>query len=196
MATVAWSPSAARTVTPSTYQISNVSTSLYTPLPLQFPAKASADLLDFTLGLSAWLADSGDALSTESLSITPTGNETDVGVVWSTIAGQGVTMALSGGTAGTIYTVAISIVSLAGRRETFVVLLPISTATASQAPLPPIDPPVVGTGPNGEICFCFANLPTQDPGILGAAYTNGDVVMISGGSSSASSVLMANGSLS
>jgi len=172
---IAWTPSRARTVTPLVprplrgVRIARV--------PLVWPGKASAALEEFTLDLSDWCRDAGDGLaSADAPTVSPVGDESDLGVVWSTMSGPGITVALSGGVPGKTYTLGLRVETVLGRVGYWSVQLPINDASPAEAPQAATEPPGVAFLPDGTRIFTPAGLPTASMQIPGAAYLNGGVL--------------------
>lgn len=132
-------PSPARTIPLVGWQ--NTGSSSICPLPMVFPTKNPADVLDFTIDLSAWLEDGGWDVMT-SVTVTPaTTTPGDAAIAPPLIVSAGeVTAWLSFGVQGGTYDLEYQVVTQFGRTLTFNVSLPISNALP--IPSPPSGPPV------------------------------------------------------
>lgn len=120
-------------------------------LPLAWPGKAAVETLDFTLDLSAAMADAADSICSVSASVTPAEVSTDLGIVWIEILTQGVVLTTAGGTAGTTYEIGLTVRTAAGRTAFFLVDLPIDLRSPSAVPAAPIFPPNAALLPGGVI---------------------------------------------
>ncbi len=176
-----WSPSAARTLAIAPLQ------PLRGVRPAQprlvWPAKASVELLDFSLDLSGWMADAGDSVADATVEVTPAGGETDLGIVWDTAAGQVVVLAAAGGTAGTCYQVSIAVTTVIGRTGFWLVALPVDRRSPSVAAPAALDAPPVVVDGQGNLVLSSDGLPTFDPGLPGASWLNGGILSTSAGAS-------------
>ncbi len=101
------------------------------PLP-SWPAKDPADVLDYQFDIAPALSgNDGDAIATLDIGINPS-NPGDLALVSAAADGARAVLWLSGGVAGTIYSVTFAIGTQAGRTLARSVLLPVlalSTAT-------------------------------------------------------------------
>ena len=101
------------------------------PLP-SWPAKDPADVLDYQFDIAPALSgNDGDAIATLDVSISPS-NPGDLALASAAADGARAVLWLSGGVAGTIYSVTLAIGTQAGRTLARSVLLPVlalSTAT-------------------------------------------------------------------
>ena len=159
VASVDWTPSAARTavvVEPPGLQLRGVTVA---PLPLTWPVKAPVEQLDYSLDLTQWLADSDDQLLTASATVSPAAAATDLGIVWCSIINGDVVVFLGGGTENTTYVVLVSIQSAEGRVAVFPVSLTVSNMTPSATP-----PAAIAAPPNAVASS--AGLLTFDTGSL------------------------------
>ncbi len=179
------------------------------PVLLTWPAKLTADVLDYSLDLTNWLADESDTISgTPTVSTTVTG--LTIGTV--SVSGSVVTVWLSAGTTGATYGVNVVITTAGGRTETFQVLLPIGSDASIAAPTTAYAIPAasgallggsgtaqqaaavaVGTGLtltagtlsvstsnfNTSIVAWWASLPTTIPSTSGQPWNNGGALSFS-----------------
>jgi ribosomal protein S28E/S33 len=130
-----WRPSAARLVTlegllplPRGVLPSDVP-------PLVWPAKDPGDVLDYALDASAALAgDSTDRIATVSVTLVPDVSSADLQLGNIVADGTVAVIWLSGGQAGTVYSVQVSITTLNGRIIGRTVLLPVQELAAIQPP--------------------------------------------------------------
>ena len=126
------------------------------PLPA-WPAKDPADVLDYQFDIApALTGNDGDAIATLDVGISPS-NPGDLALASAAADGARAVLWLSGGMAGTIYSVTITIGTQAGRTLSRSVLLPVlalATATGSVA---------IGTGTGGT---SSAGALTTDTGSL------------------------------
>ena len=132
-------PSAARTLTllsPSGLPIRGVTIA---PPILVWPAKGSGDVLDYSIDLTEWMRDAGDAISqtvSPTVSITPNSTAGDMVAGPPLVNGQLVTFAMSLGVPGTIYEVAVTVTTASNRSFTNVVALQVFTPPTGSAPGP------------------------------------------------------------
>ncbi|MGO9998734.1 MAG: hypothetical protein ACLPKW_13475 [Acetobacteraceae bacterium] len=151
-ATHVWKPSNARTVVLDSFiPVPRGSTALAPP-PLNWPAKDPADVLDYQFDISpALVGNDGDAIATLDVTIEPA-NPGDLVLNSATTDGALAIVWLSGGQAGTIYTVNLVITTVNGRAINRTILLPV--LYLSVPPIPPnaliTDTGVVLTDQNGN----------------------------------------------
>jgi hypothetical protein len=151
-ATHVWKPSNARTVVLDSFiPVPRGSTALAPP-PLNWPAKDPADVLDYQFDISpALVGNDGDAIATLDVTIEPA-NPGDLVLNSATTDGALAIVWLSGGQAGTIYTVNLVITTVNGRTINRTILLPV--LYLSVPPIPPnaliTDTGVVLTDQNGN----------------------------------------------
>ena len=151
-ATHVWKPSNARTVVLDLFiPVPRGSTALAPP-PLNWPAKDPADVLDYQFDISpALVGNDGDAIATLDVTIEPA-NPGDLVLNSATTDGALAIVWLSGGQAGTIYTVNLVITTVNGRAINRTILLPV--LYLSVPPIPPnaliTDTGVVLTDQNGN----------------------------------------------
>lgn len=106
-------------------------------LPPVWPAKDPGDILDYEVDASAAVLDSdGDAIATVTATVLPAG---EVVVGATATMGQVAVLWLSGGVAGTTYTVHVVLGTAGGRTLARAVLLPVLALAA-----PPVSPGVGG----------------------------------------------------
>ena len=130
-----WRPSAARLVTlegmlplPRGVLPSDVP-------PLVWPAKDPGDVLDYALDATAALAgDTTDRIATAAVTLVPDASSADLQLGNIVADGAVVIIWLSGGQAGTVYSVQISISTLSGRIIGRTVLLPVQELAAVPPP--------------------------------------------------------------
>ncbi|HVB67995.1 MAG TPA: hypothetical protein VNE67_09090 [Acetobacteraceae bacterium] len=108
------------------------------PPPVLWPRKASADVLDFGLDLTGWLADCADALAGAAVSISPSGGADDLAAAAPAISGSRVLMTFAGGVPGTSYRIAVAIGTAAGRSLTLSGTVPVDLDSAATAPPAPL----------------------------------------------------------
>ena len=134
-ATHVWKPSNARTVVLDSFiPVPRGSTALAPP-PLNWPAKDPADVLDYQFDISpALVGNDGDAIATLDVTIEPA-NPGDLVLNSATTDGALAIVWLSGGQAGTIYTVNLVITTVNGRAINRTILLPV--LYLSVPPIPP-----------------------------------------------------------
>ena len=113
------------------------------PARLVWPAKASADQIDYAVDPTAILAEEGDALVGASATVTTPGTPTDLALLWCSIIDGAVVLLTGGGAPGTTIPVAVSIVTAAGRRRLELIRIPVSEDSPATAPLPV---PVLASG--------------------------------------------------
>lgn len=120
-----WLPTTARVVTPDGFGPYPRGVLQTAPSPLIWPCKDPGDLLDFVVDYRNALAgDSGDALSTLDVSISPSAAG-DLMLVSSSADGTQAVLWLSGGQAGTTYAVTVVVGTNAGRSIARTVSLPV-----------------------------------------------------------------------
>ena len=106
--------------------------SLRSSVPLQWPPKDPADILDYQFDIAAALAgNDGDAIQTIDVLITPS-DDGDVTLVTSAADGTRAVLWLQGGVAGTTYNITIMIGTETGRVISRSIALPV-LAFAAQA---------------------------------------------------------------
>ncbi len=124
-ATHVWKPSESRLVTIDSFVPVPRGGSLTPTLPLNWAAKDPSDVLDYQVDISpALLGDEGDAIAMLDVSVSPNGPG-DLLITSSLADGSRVVIWVSGGHAGTVYTVTIDVATSSGRRLQRAVLLPV-----------------------------------------------------------------------
>jgi len=120
-----WKPSSARLVTIDSFIPVPRGTSAIAPPPLNWPTKDPGDILDYILDIGpAIVGNDGDGIGTLSVSLLPS-NPGDLVLQSATADGSRVILWLSGGQAGTIYTITFGITTINGRSLQRSVLLPV-----------------------------------------------------------------------
>ena len=122
------------------------------PPPLNWPTKDPNDVLDYQLNISpALIGNEGDSIATLDVFILPN-NPGDLTLNDVQADGPSAVLWLSGGQAGTVYTITILISTINGRTLQRSVLLPVLLLSAPPVPLSAIDvsPGVVLTDQNGN----------------------------------------------
>jgi hypothetical protein len=95
------------------------------PPPLNWPTKDPADVLDYILDIGpAIVGNDGDAISAASVGISPS-NPGDLELQSTSADGSRIVLWLSGGQAGTVYTITFVITTINGRSLQRSVLLPV-----------------------------------------------------------------------
>ena len=141
MATTAshiWRPSASRLLLLDGFVPGPRGFAAYPAVPLRWPAKDPADVLDYQLDIApALFGNDGDAISTIDVLITPS-NDGDLALSSSSADGTRAVFWLQGGLSGIVYNVTVMIGTETGRVISRSVLLPVVTLasqTASNLPL-------------------------------------------------------------
>jgi hypothetical protein len=130
-----WKPSSARLVTVDCFIPVPRGTTAVAPPPLNWPTKDPGDVLDYILDFGpAIVGNDGDGIATLSMTVAPS-NPGDLLVQSATADGCRVILWLSGGQAGTIYTITFGITTTNGRSLQRSVLLPV--LMLSVPPIPP-----------------------------------------------------------
>lgn len=120
-----WKPSNARLVTVDSFIPVPRGATALAPPPLNWPAKDPGDILDYILDIApAIVGNDGDGIATLNVNITPS-NPGDLTLQSATADGSRVILWLSGGQAGTIYTIGFAITTVNGRSLQRSVLLPV-----------------------------------------------------------------------
>ncbi len=119
-----WRPSSARSVAISGFT-PVARGAQAAPTTLAWPAKDPADVLDYQFDVSAALAGSpNDSIASVAAAVTP-GAVGGLTVLSTAVDGSKAILWLSGGTAGTVYTVQILVIMNSGRTISRSVLLPV-----------------------------------------------------------------------
>lgn len=120
-----WIPSHARVVIVDSFIPVARGTTAIAPPPLNWPTKDPGDVLDYILDIGpAIIGNDGDSIATLDVSSTPS-NPGDLTIQNSTTDGSRVILWLSGGQAGTVYTLTFAITTVNGRSLLRSVLLPV-----------------------------------------------------------------------
>jgi len=120
-----WKPSNARVVIIDSFISVPRGTAAIAPPPLNWPTKDPGDVLDYILDIGpAIVGNDGDGIATLNVSLSPS-NPGDLTVQSTTADGSKIVLWLSGGQAGTIYTITFSITTVNGRSLQRSVLLPV-----------------------------------------------------------------------
>jgi hypothetical protein len=129
-----WKPSNARLVTIDSFIPVPRGSFLAAPPPLNWPAKDPGDILDYILDIGpAIVGNDGDGIATATVSFAPS-NPGDIGVQSTTADGSRIILWLSGGQAGTVYTVTFVITTVNGRSLQRSVLLPVLSLSVPVVP--------------------------------------------------------------
>jgi hypothetical protein len=105
------------------------------PAPLNWPAKDPGDILDYILEIApAIVGNDGDGIATLDLSVAPS-SQGDLVVQSSAVDGSRIVLWLSGGQAGTVYTITFNITTINGRTLIRSVLLPVLLLSVPLVPL-------------------------------------------------------------
>jgi hypothetical protein len=109
------------------------------PPPLNWPTKDPGDILDYGFDISpALVGNPGDSIATLDITITPN-NPGDLTLSAAAADGSTAVLWLSGGQAGTVYVVTISIGTSAGRALQRSVLLPVLALSTPGIPATAIE---------------------------------------------------------
>jgi hypothetical protein len=120
-----WIPSHARVVIIDSFIPVPRGTTAVAPPPLNWPTKDPGDILDYILEIGpAIVGNDGDSIATLDVALAPS-NPGDLVLQSSTTDGSRVILWLSGGQAGTIYTLTFAITTVNGRSLHRSVLLPV-----------------------------------------------------------------------
>jgi hypothetical protein len=142
-ATHTWRPSNARTIVLDSFVGVPRGTAAIAPPPLSWAAKDPADLLDYQFDITpAVVGNQGDGIATLDIATSPS-NPGDLALSSATADGTLAVMWFSGGQAGTVYTVTITISTINGRNINRSVLLP---CLALSSPPIPANSLVTSTG--------------------------------------------------
>jgi hypothetical protein len=131
-----WKPSNARLVLIDSFVPAPRGSSAAAPAPLNWPTKDPGDVLDYILDIGpAIVGNDGDGIGTVAVSFAPS-NPGDLELQSTTADGSRIVLWLSGGQAGTIYTITFLITTTNGRslqRSVLLPVLPLSVPVASSA---------------------------------------------------------------
>jgi hypothetical protein len=145
-------PSNARTVLLDAFiPVPRGSTAIAPPL-LNWPTKDPNDILDYQLNISpALIGNEGDAIATLDVAIYPD-NPGDLTLSQVQADGHSAVLWLSGGQAGTVYTITVLISTINGRALQRSILLPVLFLSVPPVPINAIDiaSGVVLTDQNGN----------------------------------------------
>jgi hypothetical protein len=120
-----WKPSQARLVAIDTFVPVPRGSSASAPPPLNWPTKDPGDILDYILDIGpAIVGNDGDGIATAQVSIAPS-NPGDLELQSTTADGSRIVLWLTGGQAGTIYTITFAVTTINGRCLHRSVLLPV-----------------------------------------------------------------------
>ncbi len=134
IASHAWIPSVARTVTLDAFVPVPRGTTPTPPATPSWPLKDPGDTLDYQFDIApALIGNDGDAISTLDITLSPSGPG-DLALASTTADGTRAVLWLSGGCPGTIYTVTLTIGTQAGRTIARSVLLPVAALAQSVRP--------------------------------------------------------------
>jgi hypothetical protein len=123
--TYIWKPSTARTVVIDPFIPVPRGSAAVAPPPLSWPTKDPRDVLDYQVDIAPAVAGNlHDNIATLSVSVVPN-NPGDVSVNSASADGTSAVLWLSGGQAGTIYTVTLLITTANGRTIQRSILLPV-----------------------------------------------------------------------
>lgn len=147
-----WKPSVARTVTLDSFIPVPRGSSAVAPSPLNWPTKDPVDVLDYRFDIAPALAgNEGDGIATLDVTIEPD-NPGDLSLNSANADGTVAVLWLSGGQAGSVYTITVAITTTNGRTINRSILLPV--LNLSRPPVPPnaivTDAGVVLTDQNGN----------------------------------------------
>jgi hypothetical protein len=133
-ATHIWKPSSARTVVLDSYIPVPRGSTTVAPPPLNWPAKDPSDILDYRFDITpALFGNDGDGIATLDVTIEPN-NPGDLSLNNATADGNIAVVWLSGGQAGTVYSVNLTIGTLNGRTINRNILLPVLSLSVSPQP--------------------------------------------------------------
>jgi len=132
-------PSTARTVVLDAFVPVPRGSTAVAPAPLNWPTKDPSDVLDYRFNISpALIGNEGDSISTLDISITPD-NPGDLALNEAQADGPNAVLWLSGGQAGTVYTITVLISTINGRTLQRSILLPVLELSAPSVPAGAID---------------------------------------------------------
>ncbi|MDR3536533.1 MAG: hypothetical protein P4L71_08535 [Acetobacteraceae bacterium] len=127
-------PSWARVVTIDSFIAVPRGSEAIAPPPLNWPAKDPCDILDYVIEFSpAVLGNDGDSLATLDVTVTPDAPG-DLSMTNSGADGTRAVLWFSGGQAGTVYVVTISINTTNGRTIQRSIILPVILLSAPATP--------------------------------------------------------------
>jgi hypothetical protein len=125
LATHTWKPSHARLVSLDSFIAVPRGSTAVAPAPLSWPTKDPGDVLDYLFDIgSAIVGNDGDGIATLDAAVAPS-NPGDLVVQSMSVDGSQIILWLSGGQAGTVYTITFMITTTNGRSLQRSVLLPV-----------------------------------------------------------------------
>jgi hypothetical protein len=129
-----WKPGTARVVAIDSFIPVPRGAAVIAPPPLNWPTKDPADILDYKVDITPAVAgNDGDLIST--LDVTSTPNDPgDIVIQSATADGTIAVIWISGGQAGTVYTVTVLVTTASGRTLQRSVLLPVLPLSALPVP--------------------------------------------------------------
>ena len=120
-----WKPSSARVVVIDSFIPVPRGSVAVAPPPLNWPIKDPQDVLDYQVDIGpAVVGNQGDVIASLTISVTPN-NAGDLTVNSAAADGTLAVLWLSGGQAGTVYTITLAIVTTSGRTIQRSILLPV-----------------------------------------------------------------------
>ncbi|WP_146101698.1 phage fiber-tail adaptor protein [Rhodopila globiformis] len=129
-----WKPSHARVATIDSFVAVPRGTTAVAPAPLNWPTKDPGDVLDYILDITpAVIGNDGDGIATLDVGILPS-NPGDLVMQSSTADGTRIVLWLSGGQAGTVYSITFNITTTNGRSLQRSVLLPVLLLSIPEVP--------------------------------------------------------------
>lgn len=133
IASHAWIPSVARTVTLDSFVPVPRGSVPMPPTAPSWPLKDPGDTLDYQFDISpALIGNDGDAISTLDIAIVPAALG-DLALISTAADGSRAVLWLSGGQPGTTYTITLTVGTQAGRTIARSVLLPVASLAAMPA---------------------------------------------------------------
>lgn len=169
MSTTTLTPQTSRTYTIP----ASTSASAFTPQGnISVAAKSSADILDYTFDLTAWIGNTGDTILTPVTIFPPQiPDPYSVSAVWAEVNGNLVTLLLASGQPGMMAGLGILINTQQGRS----IVIPISIIITNTSP--PTLPPAAGQFPAGVIAVANTAGVLQ-PTLPAGFSTNGGIVVM------------------
>jgi hypothetical protein len=129
-----WKPSNARLVTIDSFIPVPRGSGATAPPPLNWPTKDPADVLDYILDIGpAIVGNDGDGIATAAITFAPSGPG-DLELQSTTADGSRIILWLSGGQAGSVYTITFVITTINGRALRRSALLPVLLLSAPTIP--------------------------------------------------------------
>jgi hypothetical protein len=136
-------PSIARTVILDAFIPVPRGSTAVAPAFLSWPTKDPSDVLDYQFNISpALIGNEGDSIAALDVSINPS-NPGDLALNEAQVDGSSAVLWLSGGQAGTVYTITILLSTTSGRTLQRSILLPVLSLSAPPTPDDAVD---VSTG--------------------------------------------------